>query len=80
MIISSPIASDSALDSPSMIPPRTRSWSAMLEILECKQRQLPAVVIDPLRREHAVVRPGEEQSDEGQEIGGRPEQPPGGQG
>ena len=44
-----------------------------------EQRQLPAVMIDPLGHEHAVGRAGEEQGEEGQRIGARVDQPPRGQ-
>ena len=71
MIISSPIASDSAVDRPSRIPPRTLFGSAIDGDAEREQCELPAVMVDPLRREHPVVRLREEQGEEGWQVGCR---------
>ena len=75
MIISSPIASDSAVEIPSISPPRARLGSAIAAMLQRQQRELPAVVVDPLGHEHAVGRPGEKDRNQGERISARVDQP-----
>ena len=79
MIISSPMASDRAEVIPSVSPPRTRFGSAIAGDAEREEGELPAVMIDPLRHEHAVGRAREQDRQKGERISARIDQPPRGQ-
>ncbi len=54
---------------PSTAPPRARFGSAIPADRQGEERQLPAVMVDPQRREHADRRIGAEQADDRQRPG-----------